>query len=88
MLCDQPLDNSVKKTTSVNLETRMPPIKFKPTERLYDRRTDKHSIVHHYMKATAKKDLFDYLNSSNATPKKTHKVLKELQRRRIKVTWT
>ena len=65
----------------------MPPIKFKPTERLYDRRTDTHSIVHHYMKATPKKDLFDYINSSNATPKKKHKVLKELQRRGIKVTW-
>ena len=61
----------------------MPPIKFKPTERLYDRRTDTHSIVHHYMKATPKKDLFDYINSSNAKPKKIHKVLKELQRREI-----
>jgi len=63
----------------------MPPIKFKPTERLYDRRTDTHTVVYHYMKATSKKDLFDYLNSSNATPKKKHKVLKELQRRGIKI---
>ena len=62
------------------------PIKFKPTERLYDRRTDTHSIVHHYMKATPKKDLFDYINSSNATPKKKHKVLKELRRRGITTT--
>ena len=66
----------------------MPPIKFKPTERLYDRRTDTHTVVHHYMKSTPKKDLFDYLNSSNAIPKKKHKVLKELKRRRIKVIWT
>ena len=66
----------------------MPPIKFKPTERLYDRRTDTHTVVHQYMKATSKKDLFDYLNSSNAIPKKKHKVLKELKRRRIKVIWT
>jgi len=66
----------------------MPPIKFKPTERLYDRRTATHTVVHHYMKATSKKDLFDYLNSSNAIPKKKHKVLKELKRRRIKVIWT
>ena len=65
----------------------MPPIKFKPTEKNYDRRTVKHSIVHHYMKATSKKDLFDYLNSSNTIPKKKHKVLKELQRRGIKVAW-
>jgi hypothetical protein len=66
----------------------MPPTKFKPTEKNYDRRTDRHTVVYHYMKATSKKDLFDYLNSSNATPKKTHKVLKELQRRGIKVKWT
>ena len=66
----------------------MPPIKFKPTEKNYDRRTGKYSTTYYYMKATSKKDLFDYLNSSNTTPKKTHKVLKELQRRRIKVAWS
>ena len=65
-----------------------PPIKFKPTEKNYDRRTNRYTTVYQYMKATSKKDLFDYLNSSNATPKKTHKVLKELQRRGIKVKWT
>ena len=65
-----------------------PPTKFKPTEKNYDRRINRYTTVYHYMKATSKKDLFDYLNSSNATPKKTHKVLKELQRRGIKVKWT
>ena len=64
----------------------MPPIKFKPTEKRYDRRTGTRSILYSYMKATSKKDLVDYLNSSNATPKKTHKVLKELQRRGITTT--
>ena len=64
-----------------------PPTKFKPTENNYDRRTNRYTTVYHYMKATSKKDLFDYLNSSNATPKKKHKVLKELQRRGIKVKW-
>tara|TARA_Y100000356_G_C11249790_1_gene286349 strand:+ start:1602 stop:1733 length:132 start_codon:yes stop_codon:yes gene_type:complete len=39
------------------------------------------------MKGTPKKDLFDYINSSNAKPKKVHKVLKELTRRGIKVVW-
>jgi len=64
----------------------MPPVKFKPTEKRYDRRTGKRSIIYSYMKATPKKDLFDYINSSNATPKKKHKVLKELRRRGITTT--
>tara|TARA_Y100001938_G_C7932134_1_gene349879 strand:- start:297 stop:500 length:204 start_codon:yes stop_codon:yes gene_type:complete len=63
------------------------PTKFKPTEKSYNRRTDTHKVVHHYMKGTSKKELFDYLNSSNAVPKKKHKVLKELNRRGINVIW-
>ncbi len=63
------------------------PTKFKPTEKSYDRRTKTYTIKPHYIKGTSKKDLFDYLNSSNAVPKKKHKVLKELQRRGIKVVW-
>ncbi len=63
------------------------PTKFKPTEKSYNRRTGVTKVIHHYMKAVSKKDLFDYLNSSNAVPKKKHKVLKELQRRGIKVSW-
>jgi hypothetical protein len=63
------------------------PTKFKPTEKSYNRRTSVTKVIHHYMKAVSKKDLFDYLNSSNAVPKKKHKVLKELQRRGIKVSW-
>ena len=59
------------------------PIKFKPTEKRYNRRTDTRSIIYYYMKATSEKDLFEYINSSNAKPKKIHKVLKELQRREI-----
>ena len=62
------------------------PIKFKPTEKRYDRRTGKRSIIYSYMKATPKKDLFEYINSSNAKPKKIHKVLKELRRRGITTT--
>jgi len=63
------------------------PTKFKPTERNYDRRTGRHALIYHYMKATSKQDLFDYINSSNAKPKKVHKVLKELNRRGINLVW-
>ena len=63
------------------------PIKFKPTEKSYDRRTGKTAIIRHYMKAIPKKELIDYLNSSNSTFKKKHKVIKELERRGIKLIW-
>ena len=63
------------------------PIKFKPTEKSYDRRTGKTAIIRHYMKAIPKKELIDYLNSSNSTFKKKHKVIKELERRVIKLIW-
>lgn len=65
----------------------MPPIKFKPTEKTYNRRTDTYSTYHYYMKATPKKELIDYLNKESAPKKKKHKVLKELQRRNIKLIW-
>ncbi len=63
------------------------PIKFKDTEESYDRRTGKTAITYNYMKATPKKDLFDYINSSNAKPKIVHKCINELTRRGIKIQW-
>ncbi len=63
------------------------PTKFKPNEKSYDRRTGVTRVIRHYIKATPKKELFDYLNSSNAKPKKKHKVIKELKRRGIKLIW-
>ena len=68
------------------LSLRMP-TKYKQSEKNYDRRTGVTSLNHYFMKGTSKKDLFDYINSSNAKPKKVHKVLKELTRRGIKVVW-
>lgn len=65
----------------------MPPIKFRPTEKSYDRRSGRSSVVRYYMKAMPKKELIDYLNGSSSTAKKKHKVLKELERRGIKLTW-
>jgi hypothetical protein len=65
----------------------MPPIKFKPTEKNYDRRSGTYTTQHYYMKGTSKKDLFDYINSSNAKPKRIHGILKELKRRGVKVLW-
>ncbi len=55
----------------------MPPIKFRPTEKSYDRRSGRSSVVRYYMKAMPKKELIDYLNGSSSTAKKKHKVLKE-----------
>ena len=63
------------------------PIKFKDTEESYDRRTGKTSITYNYMKATPKKDLFEYINSSNAKPKIIHKCVNELNRRGIEIQW-
>ena len=63
------------------------PTKFKPNEKSYDRRTNVTKVIRHYIKAMSKKELFDYLNSSNAKPKRKHKVIKELERRGIKIKW-
>jgi hypothetical protein len=65
----------------------MPPTKFKPNEKKYNRHTGKVTTARYYMKAMPKKELIDYLNGSNSTSKKKHKVLKELERRGIKLTW-
>ena len=61
----------------------MPPTKFRPTEKSYDRRTG----IRHYMKAVPKQELIDYLNKESSPKKKKHKVIKELQRRGIKLIW-
>ena len=63
------------------------PTKFRPTEKNYDRRTGKNVIVRHYMKSVPKQELIDYLNKDSAPKKKKHKVLKELERRGIKLIW-
>ena len=63
------------------------PIKFRPTEKSYDRRTGKTAIICQYMKATPKQELIDYLNKESTPKKKKHKVLKELERRGIKLIW-
>jgi len=65
----------------------MPPIKFRPTEKNYDRRTGKNVIVRHYMKSIPKQELIDYLNKESSPKKKKHKVIKELERRGIKLIW-
>ena len=61
----------------------MPPIKFRPTEKSYDRRTGKTAVVRHYMKAIPKKELIDYLNKDSSPNKKKHKVIKELEREEL-----
>jgi len=65
----------------------MPPVKFKPNEKSYDRRTQKTSVIRYYMKATPKQELIDYLNKESSPKKKKHKVIKELERRGINLVW-
>ena len=65
----------------------MPPIKFKPSEKIYNRRTDTHSIKHNYIKNTPVKELFDYINSRNSKKKLIPKMIKEIERRGIKIKW-
>jgi len=62
-----------------------PPVKFKPTERTYDRFTKEYKIKHYYMKAMSKQKLIDYVNSYNPIPKRRQKCIKELTRRGIKI---
>ena len=65
------------------------PMKFKPSQKVYKRGVAASSLPmqHFYMKQTPKKELFDYINSSNAKPKIRQKCLNELTRRGIKVEW-
>ena len=57
------------------------PIKFKPTEKNYDRRTGKTTVQHNYLKATSMKDLMDAFGNPNTKPKQAHKIKKEIERR-------
>jgi len=57
------------------------PIKFKPSEKNYDRRTGKTTVVHHWIKGTPTKNLLEALEKDNVSAKKKHKYRKELWRR-------
>ena len=64
------------------------PVKFKPSQLHVDRATKKTRIEHFYIKSTPKKELFDYLNSTNGKPKIKQKCRNELQRRGIKIVYS
>ena len=57
------------------------PTKFKPTEKLYNRRTGITKVQHNYMKATSMKDLLAAIENPNTKPKLIHKYKKEIKRR-------
>jgi hypothetical protein len=57
------------------------PIKFKPSEKIYDRDTRKTLVRHHWMKGTSTKDLLSYINNPNSKKKKINKCQKEINRR-------
>jgi len=58
------------------------PIKFKPTEKNYDRRTGKTTLQYNYLKATSMKELSAAIENPNTKPKQTHKYKKEIVRRK------
>tara|TARA_R100000008_G_scaffold62676_1_gene39926 strand:- start:141 stop:347 length:207 start_codon:yes stop_codon:yes gene_type:complete len=58
------------------------PIKFKPSEKNYDRRTGKTTVVHHWMRGTSTKELLESLEKENTKPKVKHKIRLELFRRK------
>jgi len=57
------------------------PIKFKPSEKIYNRKTGKTLVRHHWMKGTSTKDLLSYINNPNSKKKKINKCQKEIKRR-------
>ena len=63
------------------------PAKFKPTEKIRTRGSNKVVTKHYYLKNTPKEFLITYINSSNAKPKIIQKCLNELTRRGLKVNW-
>jgi len=58
------------------------PIKFKPTEKNYNRRTGQTTVQHNYLKATSMKDLLAAIENPNTKAKKIHKYKKEIVRRK------
>ena len=66
------------------------PTKFKPDSFQYKgtRGNREQIVVKNYIKATPKKELFDYINSSSGKPKIKQKCVNELTRRGIKVVWS
>lgn len=63
------------------------PIKFRPSAKEVNRQTKQVNTVHYYMKNMSKTELFEYINSSNAIPKRRVKCINELQRRGVEIEW-
>jgi len=65
------------------------PIKFQPDSYRYEGRgaSRKQILVKNYIKATSKKELFDYINNPSGKPKIKQKCINELVRRGIKIKW-
>ena len=57
------------------------PIKFKPSEKVFDRNTGKTLVRHHWIKATSTKDLLSCINNPNSKKKRIIKCQKEINRR-------
>ena len=62
------------------------PVKFKPSHKSFVKGRGT-KLEHFYIKNTPKKELFEYLNNSNAKPKIKQKVRNELTRRGITIVY-
>jgi len=65
----------------------MPPTKFGPTGKKYDRMTKKTTLVYDYIKSKSQKDLFAAINNENSKPKLKAKCRNELNRRGVKIVY-
>ena len=61
------------------------PVKFKPSQKIRNKSTGKTETQHFYMKCISTQELVDYIGSSNAKPKTTVKVKKELTSRSTRI---
>lgn len=62
------------------------PVKFKPSHKSY-KKGQGTKIEHFYIKNTSKKELIEYINSSNGKPKIKQKCRNELTRRGVKLVY-
>ena len=62
------------------------PVKFKPSHKSY-KKGQGTKIEHFYIKNTSKKELIEYINSSNGKPKIKQKARNELVRRGVDIVW-
>ena len=62
------------------------PVKFKPSTKIYSRRTDTTTVTHYYMANMSQEFLMEELAKEKTTPKLKQKIRNELVRRNLLVS--